>query len=37
LIDEVKPIADIVRDTASEFWKVIDRLSDLRQGIASAS
>jgi enoyl-[acyl-carrier protein] reductase II len=37
LIDEVKPIADIVRDTASEFWKVIDRLSDLWQGIASAS
>jgi len=31
LIDEVKPAADIVRDTVREFWGEIDRLSNLRK------
>jgi enoyl-[acyl-carrier protein] reductase II len=30
LIDEVKPAADIVRDTVSEFWSEVDRLAGLR-------
>jgi enoyl-[acyl-carrier protein] reductase II len=31
LIDEVKPAADIVRDTVREFWEEIERLSSLRK------
>jgi enoyl-[acyl-carrier protein] reductase II len=30
LIDAVKPAGDIVRDTVSEFWDAVDRLSSLR-------
>jgi enoyl-[acyl-carrier protein] reductase II len=33
LIHEVKPAADIVRETVAEFWSEIDRLAELRRPI----
>ncbi len=33
LIGEVKPAADIVRDTVREFWEEIERLAALRTGL----
>jgi enoyl-[acyl-carrier protein] reductase II len=36
LIHEVKPAADIVKETVAEFWSEIDRLAQLRQPMAGA-
>jgi len=37
LINEVKPVADIVRDTIDGFWRQVDRLADMRPTRATAS
>jgi enoyl-[acyl-carrier protein] reductase II len=36
LIHDVKPAADIVKETVAEFWAEIDRLAQLRQPVAVA-